>query len=515
MNLAEIVRVTLKRLKAEGSTMTPDEYSRVFCEEAKKAGVTLPECQKVAQLLSKLDPSVVRLLRNYVVRTPDELVQFLGSRLARELSAHREELLVAWRQLVARLLKALTLLHDAEAVALATTTASRIQRADLSILAQSSDEWESFVKRYNDVFLMKLAGFGKIRTHDLKMMVDDLAAWLEHNNPQLYAATLAPLMLEALKPVISLEPDDELKALSDQLTKTPRAILTEQTQEQIGKFIQRRALLERKKLRDELKVLEQIVDVIQGRIKEQVISTNETKEGLGQIKSEVMRLSHSDMANKELFTDLQQRLLGIIDVIEGRQRFMVDSLSDSDKETRELQKRIKELESELEEVRREAEIDFMTKLYNRRGIERHFERMVAQSERDGSDFSIVLLDLDRFKQINDTYGHEAGDVVIKSFAQIIQRTLRAGDFAGRWGGEEFVVILPSTREKEAMEVAERLREAVEHTRFIYKDTRIPVTASGGVSSYGRYKNIELALAATDRLLYQAKTEGRNRIIGEP
>ncbi len=123
----------------------------------------------------------------------------------------------------------------------------------------------------------------------------------------------------------------------------------------------------------------------------------------------------------------------------------------------------------------------------------------------------MLFDIDHFKSVNDTYGHDAGDVILSSFGKMLRRYSREVDFVGRWGGEEFLVVLPKTGREGAVRFAEKLREVVSKSKFMYKDVRIPITISGGIADRKSSQDMEDMLKRADENLYFAKESGRNKI----
>jgi diguanylate cyclase (GGDEF)-like protein len=166
-----------------------------------------------------------------------------------------------------------------------------------------------------------------------------------------------------------------------------------------------------------------------------------------------------------------------------------------------------------EEQKELAVRDGMTGLYNRRAFNELLTQAVAREDRQGGRFGLLLLDLDHFKKLNDTYGHPAGDAALKSAAEVLKRHLRKGDLAARFGGEEFVAILPASDETGATHLAERVREAVQGSRLVFEGAKIQMTASFGLAVWPRdAKDPEDLLAAADRALYAAKQAGRNRVV---
>ena len=171
-----------------------------------------------------------------------------------------------------------------------------------------------------------------------------------------------------------------------------------------------------------------------------------------------------------------------------------------------------ELRSRNLELDRMSRTDPLTRLHNRRHVEEQLHQHASASRRHGHPLSVIMLDIDRFKVINDTYGHAAGDAVLREFASRLRSLLREEDVGARWGGEEFLVALPFTDLAGAATIGERLRTAVADEPFPLPDGQtVGVTVSGGYASGGG-ENPERLVHDADVALYEAKRSGRNRIV---
>lgn len=170
----------------------------------------------------------------------------------------------------------------------------------------------------------------------------------------------------------------------------------------------------------------------------------------------------------------------------------------------------------VEEAQRLATTDSLTELLNRRAFVSHLQREVARSTRYGHALSLVLLDLDHFKRINDRLGHGVGDAVLQAMGRCLNQQIRNTDLAARWGGEEFVMALTSTDRQGGACFCERLRGAIE-TLLILTPTgeRVPVTASIGFASYTPGESLDAFVDRADKAMYVAKSTGRNRVVGAP
>ncbi len=170
-----------------------------------------------------------------------------------------------------------------------------------------------------------------------------------------------------------------------------------------------------------------------------------------------------------------------------------------------------ELETKLREL---AITDYLTQLLNRREWMRETSRHIHLAKRNSSNFAILMLDLDNFKSINDTYGHMTGDKVLIAFTQAIQSKCRTSDILARFGGEEFIILLPDASEQQALQFAERIQQQTRSLKINIDENIITITTSIGISIYDPDKpaKLDTLISQADKALYQAKEQGKNRTI---
>ncbi|WP_396270090.1 diguanylate cyclase [Ideonella sp.] len=176
----------------------------------------------------------------------------------------------------------------------------------------------------------------------------------------------------------------------------------------------------------------------------------------------------------------------------------------------ELEERVRELETELRRLSDEVATDALTQIANRRGMMQAFEVEQARMRREGGELSVGLLDIDNFKKLNDSLGHAAGDQALIALAQYVRDALRPIDIVARFGGEEFVVLLPSTPVEEAQKTLTRLQRQMSASLFMHEGKDVLVTFSAGVTAYRFSEALGDALERADEALYEAKRTGKNR-----
>jgi diguanylate cyclase (GGDEF)-like protein len=212
-------------------------------------------------------------------------------------------------------------------------------------------------------------------------------------------------------------------------------------------------------------------------------------------------LNLSDKKNQEIFTETEMKMLTIF---ASHSCTIIERFESLDRA------------SQLEKL---SATDPLTGLYNRRFLEQRIEEELSRSSRQGLDLAIMMIDLDHFKNYNDLCGHLAGDKVLQRVAQLLKASAREMDILTRYGGEEFCVILPSTSQKEALLVAERMRKTIENERFP-KEDGLPLghlTISIGIATFPHAGKLAKGLInSADKALYRAKQQGRNcSIVFDP
>lgn len=208
-------------------------------------------------------------------------------------------------------------------------------------------------------------------------------------------------------------------------------------------------------------------------------------------------------------------IIRILDIVlsETRGLRFSDEVFTAQEQVKRAEQKIESLKSELEQLRGLVQTDQMTGAFNRRGLDDIFKREGARADRNAQSLGVVLIDLDNFKQINDNLGHQYGDSVLINFVNVAKETLRPSDIVARFGGEEFVILLPDVEMEDALTIIQRVQKNLAKIFSVPLDKQsIPITFSAGVAlrSFGEHQNSVISRA--DKALYQAKRTGKNRAI---
>ena len=259
-------------------------------------------------------------------------------------------------------------------------------------------------------------------------------------------------------------------------------------------------------------------------LNEQVTSDRNTNSNqLADTVNEHIQSIHANLEQFHNVTDLKQSIHQQINFIsEAMDRYKQKErsiVSDSDKEIRFLKQRLDALEQEsnrlkasIEEQGEKAYIDPLTEIPNRLAYEKRGTEEHSRWQRYGAPLSLAVADIDFFKQVNDRYGHIAGDKVLKVIAKLLAEGLREADFICRYGGEEFVIIFPETQGDDAFDVLEKVREKIASCPFHFKKNPVQITVSFGVSQFNQGDNLITVFKRADKALYEAKGGGRNKVV---
>lgn len=242
---------------------------------------------------------------------------------------------------------------------------------------------------------------------------------------------------------------------------------------------------------------------------------NAVKNQVKEIGDSVASVNNLEEVEQSVQTHLDQ----IIDHINLHRSQEDSRVARIEAHNKQLLEQLQQLESESSELRKQvidsqnkAMLDPLTQLPNRLAYDQRLSQEYARWKRYNSILLIMVWDIDFFKQVNDTYGHQAGDKVLKVVASMLRKNLRETDFIARFGGEEFVSLMPETTLGGGFKVAEKIRTAVENLEFHYRGNNVKVTISCGISLFMENDSPETAFARADKALYQAKEQGRNRCV---
>ncbi|MBE0496025.1 MAG: diguanylate cyclase, partial [Campylobacterales bacterium] len=308
-------------------------------------------------------------------------------------------------------------------------------------------------------------------------------------------------------PSIASSMNDDLATISYELRNSPEVLGSTAIQNDIRQFIKKRIDLDKKEIQEKISALDKLLDEINKKILHLIDSSEHSAKEVQEIKRDLEGINFS----KDTFESIQAKLMNIASSLETETTALHQKMVTNQQTIHKLHTRIKGLESALAEAKQEAKQDYLTHVATKRALTQEIDRAEEAYVRYKIDYCICFLDLDHFKNVNDTFGHEAGDVILSTVGKILRKYTRQVDFVGRYGGEEFLIVLPSIALDQAVVFADKVRKVIENFKFLYKKERIGVTVSCGISERKAHHTKEEAIEAADKMLYHAKESGRNQV----
>ncbi len=250
-----------------------------------------------------------------------------------------------------------------------------------------------------------------------------------------------------------------------------------------------------------------ILFTVQREVEEIISNIDDYQKNLTKKETEIEKKHEKteDESTKEILVEILNELRGLKEQNEffkGKIKLQAD--------------KIKKLEDELTETKKEANLDHLTGLLNRRAFDESVNKLIEKYKTSKIPLSFIFIDIDFFKEVNDTYGHTIGDKTLKDVAETLRRYLRNEDIIGRYGGEEFAVVLPNIKLDTALKIADRLRNAIKNRTIKVDDYLIKITASFGVAEIDDSVNsVDDLVKKADLALYSAKKDGRDKIYHIP
>jgi diguanylate cyclase (GGDEF)-like protein len=324
---------------------------------------------------------------------------------------------------------------------------------------------------------------------------------------------LASLIKQSVLPSICPETDDKIDQLFSQIEKEPNLLFIQEIQDKIEDFINKRFERDKKVVIERTSDISKLVLLMEEYLNEAISSNGSGSKNVLNIKEKIASINLEN-DGLEALTKLQTELIHAASSIEKEMDTVTNKLQTGKTKVQELEEKVKTLEDELTRTKTENMRDHLTGLLTRRAFSEELKKVESAYERIKTQYAVVFFDLDHFKKLNDTYGHECGDVVLSTFGKILNKTVREHDLVGRYGGEEFVAVIHFNLNRELLQFLKRIKTIVTENSFLYKDKKIKVTFSAGVAIRSSYPTYENALQKADMLLYQAKENGRNKIILE-
>lgn len=507
VNINLIAKETIVELTKRNLLLTPENYSEVFDEVAKKHGRISQSTNKLQGYISKLSPNIAQDVKSRNVKSLEELIVFLISKVngIKEDNTDKK-LLINYNILCKKLLQVISKLPNKATNQLSEQSINKLNNVNLKTIEGLKNEW---VEIEDDQLELNnlIQHLGIKNRDDFVEILEELSSKIEKSNAEAICENLAPSVAYSLTPSIANYVNDEITQFCESINAKPEILGAKQIIEQFKDLIKKRIDIDRAEISSSNKVLNDVLEQISDKIVNILNMATNSQVKVQEIKKEIESIKAEDKAMQAI----KERLVAIVASFEKE---IVDLKEKTKRDADilgELKIKVQGLEQEINKLREETQVDFLTQLANKRQLEEQLKLAEESYDRYNINYSIAFFDIDHFKVINDTYGHAAGDTILANLGNIILNNIRKLDCAGRYGGEEFMVILPHASIDDAVKFAEKIRVLVSEQKFLCKGKTISIRVSGGVSDRNSYDTQEQFIEAVDKLLYAAKDAGRNNI----
>lgn len=342
---------------------------------------------------------------------------------------------------------------------------------------------------------------------------EDLIAILLKRVSASNVSGLANILKDSLLPSISLELDENLARFCIKIGDSPSLIFEDDIQKEMEDFIAKRFEADKKVIHQKTSDIAKLITLMSQHLNDAIASSDKGAKNVSNIKSSLEQIDIKTAEHSKLI-ELQNKLVSAAKTIETEMSQASHNLSKGKNQVDNLKEKIKHLEIELELTKKKSKVDALTNLLNRGAFDEECEKFESRYNREKKNYAIVFFDLDYFKNINDTYGHEAGDAILKTFAVLLKKETRDVDVIARYGGEEFVALVNFKTKPDLNAYVSRIQKIVRGSKFKYKDEKIKATFSAGVSIRSNHHSFADTINSADKLLYNAKTGGRDKIVSE-
>ena len=424
--IRDIVKSVLQYLKTNNLSPTPENYKKVFYEQAQVHGFDISDCDRLSTFANKLNQEEILELNEKNIVDIDSLFDYVVEKLREKeqsiLSSHK------------------------------------------SILSKSTIE------------------------------------------------KIASLMISSLA---SVYVDEKLEKDISKLTRLLKNDLTllnnVDLQDNIEDYILARKKNDKETISSKTEQLNNMTNSLGGYLDETVSFSDDSMCGLDDIMHELSDLKLDKDCTKEQVY-FKNKMLEINSKMKSLVGNLTQNLKDEQSEVSELREKVLTLEENLRSAKVESSTDFLTGAYSRREFNKQIKSFNVSYNKNKKDFSIVYVDLDYFKKINDEFGHDAGDSVLKTFSKVLMQKLGDKGSVFRYGGEEFVILFPFLNKDESRDFIEDIKKQISKSKFVYKDATIKVTFSAGVALRSEHRRVDDFVKEADSLLYKAKEAGRDKIL---
>ena len=520
MNISDLTKKSIQTIAKNGDAITPILFYDTFCGEARRNRVIVEDCELIKTYIEKLDSEFQKEAKRYNIRNIKEFLSYLTSALNRMNQNHLAKRHYSLLELTKKISEAVSMIDNLKLEELSGRTNAMLERGHSpDNLNEIRREWAKFSLNYKrERNREKLGQYIPINMKDdLDSIIDKVIPLLERENKIKSSSEIVDILFKSATPSLAKARNREFEKLYKELRTDPEKIYEKDTQEQLNKLYEERVDTDRdeekKSVRKASSIVKNLVDEVKKDIDSKEIAPKEIEltEKVKQIKEDILKISNSTDENS---SNLLDSISGGIENIGKQTGSLFGSLKKYSNSIFALKDNIGKLEIEIGNSKKDIDRDLLTKLKNKRGFQSDLEDIEKEYQVHKKNYSVIIIDIDGFKDIVKNYGNDAGDLILRYFSKILKEYISVGDSTSRFGEDRFAVSLQERDLKESAILINRFKEKVKHTKFVYKNRRVLITFSAGIADRKDSDSFQNIIDKANKMMNEAKKLGKDRIFPE-
>ena len=513
MNISDLTKKSIQTISKNGDMITPILFFDTFCGEARRNRVAVADCELIKNYIDKLDKEFQKEVSRYNIRNIKEFLSYLTSSLNRMNQNHLAKRHHSLLDLTIKMSEIIGGIDNQKLEDLAGRTNAVLTRGHTpDNIDEIKRDWAKFSLSYKrEINREKLGKYISIDIKDdLDSIIDKIVPILENQdkkpiqtNPQ-----IVDIIFKSVTPSLAKLEGRDTDKLYRNLRANPEKIFDENIQKKIENLYDKRVETDRFEEKKSIKKASSLINEFVDEVEKENSKPEHINlaQELNEISKDVSQISKAENSSGFL-KSLSQKLdnvgkktsgfFGKFKQISNRVSSFKDSFS--------------KLEQEILKSRQDVDRDLLTNLRNKKGFQDDLEEIEKEFQESQKDYSVVVIDIDGFKDIVEKYGNDAGDLILRYFSKILKEYISVGDSTARVGEDKFIVSLHNRDLKNSLDLIEKFKEKVKHTKFVYKNSRVIITFSAGVTTRKNVEDFQNLIDSANKMMIEAKQLGKNRI----
>ena len=516
MNISDLTKKSIQTISKNGDLITPILFFDTFCGEARRNRIMVEDCELIKNYIEKLDKEFQKEANRYNIRNIKEFLSYLTSSLNRMNQNHLAKRHHSLLDLTIKMSEVIGGIDNQKLEDLSGRTNAVLTRGHTpENIDEIKREWAKFNMSYKrEINREKLGKYIAIDINDdLDSIIDKIVPILEKTDKKQTPTNprIIDILFKSVTPSLAKLEGRDTDKLYRNLRANPEKIFDENIQTKIENLYDKRIEIDRgeetKSIHKASSLINNFVDEVESESSKPE-HINIVKE-LDEISKDVSQISQAEKTSGFLnslskkLNDIGQKTSGFFGKFKAISN-RVSSFQDS----------FQKLENDILQSRQDVDRDLLTNLRNKKGFDTDLQEIEKEFQDFQKDYSVVVIDIDGFKAIVERYGNDAGDLILRYFSKILKEYISVGDSTARVGEDKFIVSLHNRNLTSSLDLMQKFKEKVKHTKFVYKNSRVIITFSAGVTSRQNIDDFHKLIDSANKMMNEAKKLGRDRIYPE-